>query len=387
MLPSSRASSIPRELACPGSPAVLARVGVRKGDDGDVGTYLHTLVAQRMVDEMWAVPPDGGVPVPELSSTFIPPKHDLWIVDWCLRFAHETIPDNYSLMVEVEMEHEFDRWKLTGHADWLAINGEITELIGADWKTVYVGVPPAELNDQILSYIVLAKLTWPSLRKVTFYIVQPRISEEDGDGESQRVSRVTMEGDELDACVASLDARKCAALDDWRRLSSGPQCKWCVGLKCPNLQKELSNMETQLTDELLASLKAEPDDQKIAELFLSARTLRKPLEDFDDIVNERLTRGALNCPDGRRITAKVQNAGIKVLDPVAFYMQLKEVVPDDEKRAQCVNFVMGRTIDVIAELTGAPKGGKSGTSARDQFLARFSPFFEMRTKMTKEVSL
>lgn len=382
--PVIRCSSLPRLLSCHGSKTVGEIVAPRKGLDGDEGTYLHWLIASRLIKEYGAIDPEGGLPDPVLSPTFKTPKQSLWIVDWALREVRDTIPATWGLMVELELLHEFDRFLLLSHQDVRALSPGGIRTRGKDWKTGYEGVVPAEENDQVLGYEVSTKLSWSSIQHSDFDLCQPRLSE---DGDFPRISTSTLDGAQLDDCVASLEKRVNAALDDPYSLVSGDHCKWCVCLQCPCLQAELDFMETQLTPELLATLKHTPDDALLGKLYLAARTLNKPLEDLDDLVNERLDRGPMTLEDGRPLTIETQNAGIKVTDPVAYYKHLCEVIPDPEKRALAMNFIMGRTIDIISEITGLPKGGASGHSSRDLYLARFSPFFENRFKKVKKVGL
>lgn len=383
--PRFRASKTPIRLSCFGSGRVEALVGERVGDDGEVGSWLHYKTADRLVREDGASAPDGLTP-PVVSPEFKTPKDSLWVIDWCVRFARETIPADWSLLVEVALEWEFERWIGTGHGDFFAFSPDGTEMIGGDWKTVYLAVERAEFNDQVLMYIVLAKLNWPELRKITFYVLQPRMSDDNED--ERRITWVTLEGAELDACVASLDARVCHALDHWRKLKSGAHCKWCVGLKCPCLQKELGFMELELTDEVLASLKGEPDDATLARLQFSARTLAKPLEDLEKIVKDRLEDGrAIVAPDGRSITKETSNAGIKVTDPIGYSRAVRVLVPDEDQLALATSYSIAPLVSIIAERTGRPKGGKSGTSARDELNATTAPFYEVRTKQTLKYSL
>lgn len=147
-------------------------------------------------------------------------------------------------------------------------------------------------------------------------------------------------------------------------------------------------METQLTDELLASLKAEPDDAKIAELQFSARTLTKPLQDLKKLAGERMAAtGSITAPDGRRITRSTQAAGIEVTDLVEYGRAVREMVPDPDKLAMATRYALEPLTALIAEEIGVPKGGNSGKSARDILDARTSPFFKPKTKEIFNYSL
>lgn len=369
---------MPRELSCHGSPTVHALVDPREGPEGDEGSYLHHCIAKRLIDEYGAIPPDGGLPDPVLSPTFKTPKHSMWIVDWCVRRVRDTIPADWALFVELELVHDFDRWTLSGHQDVFAISPDGTLFKGKDWKTGYVGVDPAGENDQVLSYVVSDKLEWPSLLGGDFEICQPRLSE---GGDHPRVSVVRFSsGAELEACIESLDRRKCAALDDPYSLLSGPQCKWCVGLSCPCLQALLNEMKLSLTPEILARIKRTPDDALLGDLQVAIRTLTKPMEDLKTMLHERIKlNGSVTAGDGTRITVEEQNGPVKVIDPVNVLRTLLELMPADSL-APALSYPKGRIVDAIAGALDVHKGGADAVTGESVYQARLAPFVEPTTK-------
>lgn len=384
MKPTIRASSAPRRLACPGSRTVDELVPQRQGTEGHDGEWCHRQTALLAISQLGAHPPEGGLPPTSYPATFTPKASD-WIPPFQLRFIRDTIPADWSLVVELELDAEFERFITTGHPDVVGFNPDVTEVIIIDWKDGYLGVDPADENDQFLVYMVQLKLNFPTLRKITFWCVQPRLSEEDD--EHPRFSSVVVEDAGLDSCVRSLEERMNAALDQPHRLISGSHCKYCVGLRCPCLQKELYNMELELTDEMLAELRAGMDDAKLADLFLAQRTLTNPIKDLKTIMDERSDKvSTFVASNGQRITPGTEGAGIEVTDPVGFDGAVIDMIPDRVKLATARTYNLSRLTDLVALQMNVPKGGKSGTSARDILNARTSPFFKTKTRRIYKVS-
>src|SRR4051812_39605669 len=148
-LPQRRASCMDRALSCPGSSRVNELVGQRERDDGHEGTYGHWLIAKRLIDELGATPPEGGLQPPQVPANYKFPERSMWMVDLCVRQVRETIPADWALMVEVEFSYTFERWRLTGHADLVAQSPDGTRLKSKDWKLGYVPVDDAEENEQV----------------------------------------------------------------------------------------------------------------------------------------------------------------------------------------------------------------------------------------------
>lgn len=387
--PTIRCSGLDRRLLCPGGATLEELAEERDGIEGDEGTELHRLTADRLVRELGAVGPV------EAAKPGVKVDHALWIVDYCVREVRYNTPAGWSLEVEAALAYEFARFILSGHIDALALNPDATEAIGWDYKTGYVAVDAADFNEQVLGYIVLLLRAYPKLRKVTFYIVQPRNSEEDG---LERVSCVVIEGDVLAACVEGLDQRICAALDAPMELNSGrKQCAWCPAavavLKsnpnaifiCPAIAAELDTMKLTLTPQKLAELRTAPNDGELGDFVISARTLTRPIEDAQALLHERIEKnGYVDAACGTRITVKTGAGAYKVPNPPAFYKALGELIQDPVKRAGALTFSMTRAQAVIAEVFDVPKTSSKPdvTSAESIFDAKLRPLTEQGTRKT-----
>lgn len=337
---------------------------------------LHHMIADRAIRELGATPPEGGLPPPSVPKGYKLPANSLWIVNWGIRQIRRLIPDDWSLMVEVEMSWEFNRWINTGHADIIGISPDGTHSIGIDWKSVRVPVDPADNNWQVASYIVLQKKEWPSLVRCEFYIAQPRVVEEDG---VERMSHVNVT--DLDALIAALDFAAEQALDRPMDLETGKQCRWCVGCSCPAIQAEQEFMEMTMTPEMLATIKRTPDDATLGDFVLIGRRLDAALKDATEMLHSRLDEHpeGLTAGGGERITRKIQRGDYTVPDPTAFFIKLREVLP-----AESIPLVMtpsmGRIKDEIADKMAIPKTGKSEMTADSVFDAQLRPLVEQGVK-------
>lgn len=376
MKSSRRASNMSRSIDCPGSNTIIPLVDEIPRDDGHEGTWFHHAVADRAIRELGAIPPEGGLPPPDVPKGFKPNKNSLWMVDWCIRHIRETIPENWALMVEMAFEHEFGRWICTGHADIIGQSPDGKQIKGIDWKFVYKPVPPAEENDQFLTYIVLCKLDWPDTESVDFDCCSPRLSGED------RITTVSAKGPHLDACVRSLDERVCASLDQPMLLRTSPRnCEWCIGCSCPAIQEESKNMEMTLTPEILASIKRSPDDGMLADFVITGRLLSKPIETATEMLHERLdSNPAIQSNSGHTVTRKIQKGDYSVPDPLAFMSAVRVLLPEDEQIAAVMTPSMTRIRDQIAKHMDIPKTSKSGVSAESVFDGHLRPLVEQGEK-------
>lgn len=376
MKPHRRASNMSRSLECPGSSTIVPLVRERPRDDGDEGTWLHYQVAKRAIEELGAIPPEGGLLTPQLSPQFKPNKNSLWMIDWCIRHIKETIPEDWALMVEMPFEYEFERWICTGHADVIGQSQDGKKIKGIDWKFVFKPVIPAPENDQFLTYIVLAKLDWPDTEEISFDCCSPRLGEDD------RITSVTVSGSDLDACVQSLDHRQCAALDKPMLLRTGlKQCEWCIGCSCPAIQELNKKMEVELTPQRLAQIKAELDDATLADFVITARTLKKPMEDATEMLHERLdSNPVIQAGCGMTVTRKIQRGDYTVPDKVSFMQAVRVLLPEDEQIAEVMEPSMTRIKDQIAKHNNVPKTSKNGVSAESIFDGHLRPLVEQGEK-------
>lgn len=370
--PVVRSSEMDCVLSCPGSLTLTRLVNKRDGDEGFEGVAIHHAIATRAIRELGATPPEGGLPPPQVPPGYKIPTHSLWIVDWAIRHIQEVIPADWSLMVEVEMEFEFGRWVNQGHADVIGISPCGTKAKQIDWKAVRIPVDPADNNEQVCSYLSLAKLSWPSLTEAEGQICQPRVSEEDG---VERVSRVTVT--DLDAMIASMDRRICTALDNAMCLKTGKQCTYCIGCSCPAIQAEQEYMDLMLTPEILAKIKRTPDDALLGDFVIIGRRLAKPIKDATEMIHERLDRvGYVDAGCGSRITRETRCGAYSWPDPLAAFKAVKELLPSDESLAKVMTPSVTRIKDEIAEIMKIPKTGASAVTSEGIFDAKLRPLCE-----------
>lgn len=384
-----RCSSLDRVIECPGSIALVPLVDDRDGDEGDEGSALHLRAARRLCMEFGATAPDG---LPEPDPKWPNISFSQWVADYYVREISEAAPDGWSLEVEVPLAYEFQfeepvpyvtvewvdgapviRSKLTsgfvlsGHIDSCSINPDATEAIGWDLKTGYDPVDPADQNWQILGYAVLLKRAYDTLRKVTFYIVQPRNDEDEG---FKRVSVVVI--NDLDAAVATLAAR---VQDSMRRadelITGRKSCKWCpAALQCPAAIAEREAMKLKLTAQHLAAIKNKPDDATLADWVIASRVLAKPMEDAEKMAKERIGAGTdLVATDGTTIGIKTQNGSYTITNPQGMWNTLKELLPEP-RRAKCAKWSVTAIKENLAEEMNIPKTGNAPVTAESLFDAK-----------------
>lgn len=369
MNPSLRCSSLDRDLECNGAITLVSLVDPRSGDEGEEGQFLHWVSHSKMKLEMGAVGDIGPQPTMPKSISF-----SGWISEFYLRFAREVFPAGWALEVEAALAYDFTGFTLTGHIDSFAISPDATEAIGLDLKTGYLVVDPAECNEQIFGYSCLLLMAYPSLKKITFYIIQPRLDEDEG---QKRISDpLIVEGEELASFIPALERRVNAAIANRFELSTGKkQCRWCpVSVQCPALQKEQQLMKHTLTAAELSRIKAIPDDALLGDWVIVARTLRQPTEDAESLLKERLEKqGYVDSGSGTRITMKIQGGSYEFPDKAAFYAALERLIPDPVKRAQALKFSVTETRAAIADAQGIPKTGKAAVTAEKVFDAELRP--------------
>lgn len=365
MKPRIRCSSLPRIFLCNGSLTLNAIVKPRDGDEGYEGTYIHWAVADTLIRNHGAIPPEGGLPPPAVPPGYKLPHNAEWMIDWIVRHVLEEIPADWSLLVEVEFEHEFDTWILVGHQDLLAMSPCGRFAKGRDWKTGNKGVEPAETNEQVNGYMVENKLAWDDLQSIEFAIVQPRADESSG---CQRVSYTTLEGLALQVAAEVLDTRFQAAYNNRMELETGStQCAYCVGCSCPALREDLNNMKLTLTPELLAQITAEPNDGLLADFVITARTLARPISDATEMLHERLDRcGQIVSDSGLTVTRKIQKGSYEIPDPKLFLNTVRTDLPNDDQLVEVIDFSMTRLKDTLAKVYNIKKTGK-GDSAETRF--------------------
>lgn len=383
--PSIRASQMDRILRCPGSLTLCSIVTPIERDDGYEGVMLHHLIATRAIEELGAIPPDGGLPPPEVPKGYRLPAFSEWIVGWAIRLIQERIPPNWSLMVEVPFFTPFGRWDNTGHADIIGLSPDATEVIGLDWKTGRDPVEPAETNEQAADYLLHLKVAWPTVTKSTFIMGQPRVSEdpEDEDG-PERITEVTMDGDVLERLIPTMDARVCSAIDRPMELELGrAQCRWCsASLQCEATKSKRDSMKITMTKEQLARVKATPDDATLADWVVAAKILGQPIKDARELAKDRITKtGGITASCGTVITQETSRGSYKITRPLELWETLAGLL-SEKGRAMACRWSMTAIKEQFANEMGIPKTGIQPVTAEKVFDAQVRSHVEQNDKIT-----
>ncbi len=379
MKPVIRCSQLDQLFECPGSFTLQKLVSPRERSDSWEGNYVHYSVAARLMVELGAIPPDGGLPAPVLPSHYAPHPSSDWLIDYCVRHAQQSIQPDWSLEVEVPLAFEFERFILSGHHDLLSVNRDGTQAKGKDWKTVRNVVDPADANNQALGYIVLEKLAYPGLQASEFEMVQPRAREDEGE---QRVSAVVVEGQALDDAVAYLEKRTNEALDNLHELNTGPrQCRWCTAaIQCPAQNALREAMKLKLTPDMLAQIKRDPTNQQLADLIIDAKIIDQPLNDARELLHERLASGqAATASSGVQITSREEPFKYRVTAPEPLYANLVATLPANEI-AKVITPSVTDLKAALARVMNIPKSGKAAVTAETVFAERFKPHMQQGTR-------
>lgn len=378
MTPTFRCSELDRVLSCPGSASLVPLVAPRTGQEGDEGTAIH-YIAHTMLKDKHAARGELG-PTPKMPASL---SFSAWIADYYVRHVADCTPEGWSLEVEAALAYEWPTFSLSGHIDCVAVSPDATEAIGFDLKTGYDPVDVAEMNEQVLGYACLLLRAYPTLRRVTFWIVQPRNDEDEG---FERASSVTLEGDILTAASASLEARINHALANANELSTGLKCcRWCpAAMQCPAILELLKDMKHTLTEAELAAIEYTPDDAKLADWIIAIRVLNRPMEDADSMGTARLEAvGHLRATDGTLITLKEEAGGYSFPDMPAFYRASRALLPDDDVFAGTVKPSVTKTIEAIAKVRDIPKTAKQGPCAKAVFAETLGALCVQSTRKKK----
>jgi hypothetical protein len=368
MKPSIRSSESDRILRCNGSLTLSRLVNARdSGPEAIMGVGVHWLGHDRMKRELGAVGEIGPRPA-EMKAAL----NSQWIADYYFRTVQENTPADWPLELEADLDHEFDQFILTGHPDAVAMNAEATEAIGFDLKAGYIAVDIAELNIQVLCYCCLLWLAYPTLRKITYFIIQPRNDEDVG---QQRVSQVVI--DDVPQAVAYLESQINAAIANGHQLETSEHaCKYCPAyLQCPAMIELREHMKHTLTSEEIARVTREPSDQLVADWYVDAKTLTNPVAEAIDLAKERIKKnGSIEASDGRRFGVKIEGGSYEYEMP-AFYEAFKTVLPEESSIPKCWKPSKAKIIDEIAEIRGLKKTSKkeevTATSIWDGHLRSF----------------
>lgn len=377
--PIIRCSGADRVISCPGSRVIEDIIGPRKG--GEVsweGTMLHWEIAWRCVRELGASQPEGGIPLPQgIPVGYKLPSYVQWIVDWCFRIAQEQSPSGWILEVEGEMEWEFEHFRLRGHPDKYATSPDGKEGMDNDWKAGRKPVDPASCNWQVASYMALRERIY-GLNKLRYEIDQPWNDEDEG---FERQSHVELEGAALTKNTITLEEYINDSLNDAGLLNTGKHCFYCVGFNCPAIRELHNTMKMRLTPEMLANIKREMPDGELVDLVAEVRTLKKPIEDAEDALKDRLEGGKqLAGSDGRVASIKESNGGFNVVDPVGMYSWLNTQLQPAEI-APALSYPSGRIKDALAKGLNIPKSGKKAPmTAETVFAGAAAAYLEAKVK-------
>jgi len=377
--PRFRCSELDRVLSCPASRVVMDAIGgSTSGAVAWDGNLIHYDTNSNLVKEFGATPPQGGLPPPECPIDYKLPAYLEWMPNWLFRHVVDEVPSDWVLEVEPPLEYEFDRWILTGHLDAAATSPDSKESRDFDYKTGRIPVDPASCNEQVGGYLALRRMIY-GVEKAKFTILQPFNDEEDG---FERVSTIEIDGaDKLDNLVAVLDGRVCLAMDNADQLSTGKQCLYCAGLRCAAIRELSRIMKMKLTPEMLANIKREMPDGELVDLVAEVRTLKKPIEDAEDALKDRLEGGKqLAGSDGRVASIKESNGGFNVVDPVGMYSWLNTQLQPAEI-APALSYPSGRIKDALAKGLNIPKSGKKAPmTAETVFAGAAAAYLEPKVK-------
>ncbi len=355
--PKIRCSELGPLLLCNGRLTLTRLVNAREsGPEAIMGTGLHWLAHNRIKTELGAVGEIGPRPT-EMKAAL----HSEWIAGFYFRHVQETVPSDWSLECEADLDHEFDQFILTGHPDDIAMNADATEAIGFDLKAGYIAVDVAELSEQVLGYACLLYFAYPTLKKITYYIVQPRCDEDMGE---QRISTVVI--DDVPQAVAFLESEINKAIANQLELNTGEkQCRYCsAALQCPAMIKLRDHMKHTLTKKEIARVTREPNDQLVADWYVDAKTLTNPVAEAIDLAKERIKQnGSIQSSDGRSFGIKIEGGSFDYPDMPAFFEAFKLVLPNESSIPNCWKPSKTKIIDEIAKVRGVKKTGNDSVTA------------------------
>jgi hypothetical protein len=282
--------------------------------------------------------------------------------------------------VEVGIAYEFGSFALSCHPDAFALNPDVTEGAVFDLKALYSPVDIAEQNWQLAGNAVLLRRAYPTLRKITVYLCQPRNDEDEG---FPRVSSAVVEN--IDALESELVKRVEESLANPMAVeASRKSCAWCsAATQCPATKQKRDHMKITLTAEQVAAIQESPDDATLAEWVIAAKILARPIEDAEKLAKERIAAcGSITAPDGTRIGQKVTRGSWTVPDMPRFMAALRRLLPSDESLARVVKPRMTEIKDEIAATQNIPKNSKVGTCAESVFKDHLAPLAEQGERRT-----
>lgn len=366
--PVIRCSSLNQLISCPASRTVTEKLGDVEEDDRASweGQWCHYMAARRFIDKNGAMPPEGGLPLPDIPKDWKPvDSFAEWIVDYYHRAVMEDTPGDWAMEVEAEMLYEFTEFWLSGHVDINAVAPDASAVQFDDLKSGMNVVDAADCNWQVLGYAALFKRAYGvALKRIRGRIIQPRVKEGD---DAKRVSSVFIDerGTWNDAgelvseatindVVPFIERKINEALANAMELNTGlKQCRWCPASRpggCPAYEQEIEIMKMTLTKEALAAITANPDITVIARWAIAKKLLDGKLKKAAELLKELLEkrtdptplevdgvklsladwRGAREIPDTEK--AKVWEQVVNDLDEPRAYAALELSIPELERQ-------------------------------------------------------
>ena len=326
-----RASQVPQALVCHGSTRLIKRInGDHSSSAAHLGNWCHWQAARTLIDAHGALPPDAGLPLPEMPASFKPSGFGRWMADYFVKAITENAEADMAILVEQEFEHAFDRFTLTGHIDAFAINAEGTVAVGADLKTGQEHVDEAEQNSQVLTYLVLLKKAYPDLKKITFLIIQPLNDPDEG---FSRITETEAEGEQLETLCAYLERELNNAIDHETELNSDgwKQCRYCPVAhtnQCPAIHEDFKIMKMTMTEEMVSKIKSEPTPEQLADLEIMRKKFSPIFEAGNKALKEMIaTNGRLES-HGYAFWIEEGNGKTKITDN-ARATEILSVLPDE----------------------------------------------------------
>ena len=368
MKPTLRCSEADRVLRCNGSLRLTRLVDAREsGPEAVMGQGVHFLAHDKMRRELGAVGNIGERPADMKAAL-----NSAWIADFYVRQIKETVPADWSIEMEADLDHEFEQFILTGHPDDIAMNLEATEAMIFDLKAGYLNVDVAEINSQLLCYLCLILKAYPTLKKATLFLIQPRVDEDEG---FERVSSVVV--DDIPQAVRYLEAQINAAIANDMELNTGPkQCLYCPAkLQCKAVIELRAAMKTTLTKEDLERVKREPQDSVLADWYLDGKVLSGAIDDATKLAKERIkATGSIESSDGTRLGVKVEGGAYSYPSMDAYFEAHKLVLPDESSIPRCWKPSKTATIEEIARVRGVKKTGKDSVTATSIYDGHFRSY-------------
>ena len=371
--PEIRVSSLNWLLSCHGArtlvPIAIAR-GLVANEETEItrsGTMIHYRGAQRLI----AAGAVGTVDTPPDADIWQPDPFEKFIEDFWVDTVLASTPPDWAMEVEASLEWETPDFRLTGHLDLFAINADATEAEIDDLKAGYIPVDAADCNWQLMGYLVLLLLVYPTLRKVRLRIVQPRNNPDDG---FERVTEVTVEIND-DSVINFLNGKIKEALADQMTLETGKQCRYCPAALICAAQEELrKEMKIQLTEGDIAAIAAASNDETLGRWARDSKILSAPMEKARALLKARLEKEKgkeLVLEDGTRLFLKGGFGPRQITDVPAALDKAKRIVPEDELFGECVKFSIGSFEGLVAKHLNLPKTSKKGTSAESWVASNF----------------